>query len=49
MLEILVVLVVFPATLVAAYAAQRVLLSLLFRTMAAPLPDSSDKNLEPGL
>ena len=49
MTEILVVLIVFPASLVAAYAAQRGLLTLLFRSMAAPLPDSSDKNLEPGL
>ena len=49
MTEILVVLIVFPATLVAAYAAQRGLLTLLFRTMVAPLPSSTDKNLEPGV
>jgi hypothetical protein len=49
MTEILVVLVIFPATLVAAYVAQRGLLTLLFRTMAAPLSSSSDKNLEQGL
>lgn len=49
MTEILVVLIVFPATLAAAYAAQRGLLTLLFRTMAAPLPSSPDKHLEPGV
>ena len=49
MTEILVVLIVFPTTLAAAYAAQRGLLTLLLRTMAAPLPSSSDKNLESGL
>jgi len=49
MAEILVVLIVFPATLVAAYVAQRGLLTLLFRTMAVPLPSSSDKNLDPGV
>ena len=49
MTEILVVLIVFPATLVAAYAAQRGLLTLLFRTMGTPLPENSDKHLEPGM
>jgi hypothetical protein len=49
MTELLVVLIVFPATLVAAYVAQRGLLTLLFRTMVAPLPSSSDKHLEPGM
>lgn len=34
--EIVVVLTVFPATLGAAYFAQRGLLSLLFRTMSGP-------------
>jgi len=48
MTEILVVLVIFPATLVAAYAAQRGLLTLLFRTMVTPLPSSSNKHLESG-
>jgi hypothetical protein len=48
MTEILVVLIIFPATLAAAYAAQRGLLTLLFRTMATPIPGSSDKNLESG-
>jgi len=36
MSELLVVMIVFPATLAAAYAAQRGLLTLLFRTMVAP-------------
>jgi hypothetical protein len=49
MTEVLVVLIVFPATLVAAYVAQRCLLTLLFRTMVAPLPSSSDEHLEPGV
>ena len=35
--EILIVLAVFPATLGAAYLAQRGLLTLLFRGMGAPL------------
>jgi hypothetical protein len=49
MTEILVVLVIFPATLVAAYVAQRGLLTLLFRTMAVPLPIRPDKNMESGV
>jgi len=40
MTELLVVMIVFPATLAAAYAAQRGLLTLLFRTMVAPGPTS---------
>jgi len=37
MLEILIILAVFPATLLAAYIAQKSLLVLLFRGMNAPL------------
>jgi len=49
MTEILVVLIVFPATLAAAYAAQRGLLSLLFRGMVTPIANSPDRKLESGL
>ncbi len=34
--EILVVVAIFPATLLAAYVAQKSLLALLFRSMGAP-------------
>lgn len=46
--EIVVVLTVFPATLGAAYLAQRGLLTLLFRTFSGPLPSGSHKHPEPG-
>lgn len=46
--EVMVVLTVFPATLGAAYLAQRGLLSLLFRTMTGPLPHGAEKHLDPG-
>lgn len=46
--EIVVVLTVFPATLGAAYLAQRGLLTLLFRTISGPLPGGSHKRPEPG-